>query len=194
MAYLPISSGFVQETNFPEAFGKDLRCQADQIEEMYKRFYTKITYYNLKKATDPSADANDPTGEAGNTKFDPLWGESVPATMEATGWEQPHGSVGVHDPNNPEIYEEPFDVHAKIQREALDLELKKYGFDRVRDLLVTIPLSFFDAHDITVRNGDYFLWDDDEYVVLQHDCKGYWQNTNICLYMVINAEHRRAGS
>ena len=177
---------------WPQPYGADVATAIRMIADKWKRQFPALDYYQLKKATTPSDDPNTPTGEPGNTMFDPIWGESVPVDM-ATGWRQPHGNT-TPDAPNPELFEPPVKLHMRVQREAKEKELKKYGFDQVRDLLAFVPLSLLDEAGVTVKQGDYFVWDGDEYVVLQFDRVGYWKNTNVRLYMALNCEHRRPGS
>ena len=74
------------------------------------------------------------------------------------------------------------------------MDLKRYGFDKFRDLLAFSPLSLLDKLSLTVEVGDYFVWDGDEYEVLQYSRDGYWKNSNVRLYLVMNCENRRQGS
>jgi len=190
MPYLPPQS--TEDTNFPEAFGKDLRTQIRMIDEQYKRMFPLIDYYQIRKAVTPAANANQIVGEATNTKFDPMWGESVDPTM--ANWTQPHLSNPVLQTQAVEVFDPPIQINARCQRDGLEKELKKYGFDQVRDLIVFIPLSLLDANGITCNAGDKFRWDDHEYTVKQVERVGYWKNTNVRLYILLNCDHLRPGS
>jgi hypothetical protein len=130
------------------------------------------------------------------TQFDALWGESVDDRMQLPneGWQQPHTTDAEADIAEVEKHDGPFYVHAQVRREPTEKELKKYGFDKVRDLLVHVPISLIDKMGIKVQPGDWFVWDDTEYSVLQVERTGYWMNTNIRLYFALNCEHRRRGS
>lgn len=185
--YLPVN--LTEDTEFPEAWGKDLRHELRMIEERYHRHFPEIDYYQMKKAATPTIPPAI-SGEPANTQFDPLWAESVDPNMAT--WQQPHLS-GTLKAADVDVFFDPVPIHARLQRENLELELKKYGFDQVRDLLVFVPLTFFDSNNIAVSAGDKFVWDDDEYRVLQFDRTGFWKNTNLRIYMAINAEHLRAG-
>ena len=145
MTYLPVD--LTSPTVFPEEFGKDVLQAIQIIEEKWTRFFPQIKYFCLKKATTPitDGDVNNPTGEAGQSAFDPLWGESVDSQTVIEGWQQPHQDEDdALNAANVTLYEDPIQVHAQIRREARDDELKKLGFDRVRQILLTIPLSLLD--------------------------------------------------
>jgi len=201
MAYLPRIP--LEDTTYPKAWEKDLRMQIRMIEELYTRQYPIIDYNVLRIATTPmTPDPHELTGvsapgeivgEAGTTPFDPVWGEAVPETMRTTGWQQPHLS-GVHDAADPEQYTEVIPIHARIQREAKEKELKHLGFDEIRDLLVYVPLSTLDRHGIVVNPDDMFVWDGVYYMVKQLTKTGYWHNTNIRLYIALNCESKKSGS
>jgi hypothetical protein len=201
MSYLP--GDYVHDTTFPLAYAKDLLFAAARTREMYVRFKPKIDYFTLRIAVTPAADAPDTThalvGETGTTKFDPLWGEAVPVENPGdTTWKQPHGTDptagNVIVATNPELFDGPFVLHANVRREARENELKKLGFDRIRDLLITIPTILLDESGIEAHAGDQFIWDGDRYVVMQEDSGGYWKNTNVRLYRTLNCEHLHSGS
>ena len=200
--YLP--PPFLQGTPFPKAFKKDVRMQIRLIEDLYRTQMPEIDYFVHSK--DPTAICDEPgadedtllagtiVGETGGTQWDPLWGESVPSTEEATGWEQPHGNV-THDATDSRgVFDDPVRIRARVQREAKERELKKYGFDKVRAILVHIPVSILDAHGIFVEAGDEFEWDGERFLVKQRNRTGYWKNTNVRLYLTINADHARIQS
>ena len=75
-----------------------------------------------------------------------------------------------------------------------DYDLKKYGFDEMRDLLLHVPASLLDRVGITAVAGDKFIWNGEEYLTLQVKEAGYWKNTNIRLWVTITAEHKRRGA
>jgi hypothetical protein len=180
---------------FPRVNAKDLQSQIRLIEEQYRRFYPLIQYSCLKKAVTPSA----PTltgdrlvvGKAGTTKFDPVWGESVDSA--AVEWSQPHATAGTVPAADVELYHTPVPINARVQRINKETQLKKYGFDKVRDLTLFIPLSLLDRAAITVKNGDLFDWNAHSYTVIEQNTNGYWKNTDLSLYMVMNCEQRRRG-
>lgn len=197
MPYLPPS--VIEATAFPREQGDDLLMQIRLIEEQWARMYPTVTYFNLKKATTEalSAGVSDPnklSGEAGTTKFDPLYGEYVPSSVAAGGvWAQPHGDAA-KSVNEPEKVYEPVEIHARVQREAKERQLKRWGFDKIRDVILMIPASILDRFGITVEPGDIFVWDGQRYVVQQYARDGYWKNTNVRLYLIVNAENYREGS
>jgi hypothetical protein len=191
MPYLPNKN--IHGTAFPTAYGKDLETAVRQIESRWKMSYPKIAWKVLKKATTEPTSGNiqNLSGEVGSTLYDPLYGESI-ATDSST-WAQTHNS-DAGDATEPDVYGESFLIHAQIRREVKEKELKKYGFDQIRDILVTIPVSFLDLVGIKPQPGDRFVWDGDTYQVTQREATGYWKNTNLRLYEVINAEHARFGA
>lgn len=193
--YLPVD--YTMGTTFPAEYGKDVLQQISVIEEKWKRFYPVINYYCLSKRVTVIQDGNvdNPVGESGTTAFDPLWGEDVDPVMFTEGWKQPHlDETDTAAAANTRFYMDPVPVHAQVRREAHDIELKKLGFDRVRDLLVTIPVSLLDKAGIRVEPGDRFIWDNDVYEVQQRERTGFWKNTSLRIYIVLNCEHARLGS
>lgn len=191
MSYLPPSP--TDPTSWPEAYGKDIAVQIRLIAEKWERTFPLLDYYRIRKATTPMTDPDTPTGEDDETQFDPIWGEAVPADLASSGWQQPHGDATA-DAANPEVFESPLRLNFRVQRIVKDIDLKKYGFDQMRDLLLFIPLSILDGVGVTVLQGDYVVWDGDEYAVLQKNRVGYWKNTNVRLYIALNCEHRRPGA
>ena len=199
MPYLPVDP--LNQTTFPKPWGKDLSVAISLIEERYRRHYTNIQWHSLKiditevsGAETTSEDLDVAVGSAGTTKIDPLYGEAIDPD-DSGNWQQPHLSGDTAAAAvDVDLFDDPVELFMRVQRETIDLDLKLYGFDRVRDLLCYVPLSFFDKFGLTVHAGDYFVWDGDPYDVLQFDRVGYWKNTNLRLYMLINAEHRRHGS
>ena len=201
--YLPPDA--LQDTLFPRGIQKDLKQNIRMIEDLYRTQMPTINYYVQDKGATSVCDAEgtvDPetilketvVGDAGGGQWDPLWGESVPTSEETTGWEQPHGN-DTHDATDSRgIFSAAIPLKARIQREAKDRELKKYGFDKVRQVLVHIPVSILDANGIQVEAGDEFEWDGERFMVLQRRRSGYWKNTNVRLYVTINADHARIQS
>lgn len=196
--YLP--EEFTQDTEFPRAFGKDLHTQVRMIEEQYRRMYPQIRYFTIQSNVDEPADApasnTEPLQVAGQTGFDPLYRESIDPTIAQSGaWQQPHGD----DQNNAvnagvDQFIGPSLIHGRVQRETRERELKRLGFDQVRDILLFLPNSLLDRCGITVRPGDEFEWDGDRYIVKQDRGAGWWKNTNIRLFTSCSCEHRRPGS
>jgi hypothetical protein len=196
--YLP--EDFTHPTTFPSAYGKDVHLAIRVIEEKWARFYPQVNYFSLNKAVtvvpksaSGDVDTESMSGTAGGTVFDPVFGEAVDNAALSGGWKQPHLS-GDRRAVSPERFLNPVRVHAQVRREAKEKELKKLGFDEVRDLLLTIPVSMLDKLAITVTQGDRFVWDNDLYEVLQFETTGYWKNTNLRLYIVLNCRHYHPGS
>lgn len=197
MPYLP--RPYTHDTEFPEAFDRDLRTQIGMIEEQAKRFFPKIPYYCISKTVgialaDPVTSAPAPVGGAQQNTFDPLYGEIVDPSLAGQAWKQPHRDATIAAGVEVERYGAPIEVHARVQREMKDYDLKKYGFDEMRDLLLHVPASLLDRVGITAVAGDKFIWNGEEYLTLQVKESGYWKNTNIRLWVTIMAEHKRRGA
>lgn len=181
---------------FPKPWSKDLQTQAKIVLERWIRFYAEITYYPLNKSITPRSDIEDfstPVGAAGTTQFDPLWREAVPPSERSTGWQQPHGNVN-HDAPDTYQYKDGIVVHAQVMREATERQLKRWGFDKVKDIVVTVPILMFDYFGVGCTPSDKFVWDGDEFIVIEEKRDGYWLNTNIRQFYVMNCERKRKGS
>lgn len=196
-SYLPV--GVLEYTEFPKPDSKDILQQVRMIECLFDKQAPEIEYYPLRKLPTPSVtggktDPNVLSGEDGTTKFDPLWGESVPDTVAAgTEWKQPHGDP-TQSVNARERYDGPILLRAQVRREAKERELKRWGFDEIRDVVVIIPVSYLDRYGVRVEAGDHFVWDGERYQVLKRARDGYFFNSNQRLYVVISAEHYREGT
>lgn len=196
MPYLPPPSPDGAE--FPRAYDADLELAIRLIEERWRRFFPRLDYRPLNKLVTPAV-GNNPVGAPGTTQFDPVWGEAVPVETATTGWRQPHLSAIVTPDApisavEPQVYQEPRDIHGRVERVARKDHLQKLGFDRIRDLLVTIPSSMLDSSGITVTQGDRFVWDNELYEVLQWSPMGWWMNSSVKLFIVLNVAHARKGS
>ncbi len=189
MPYLP--PNLLQETAFPLAYGKDLATQVRMTAELYRRQYTEIDYYQLKKAVTAVAAPGDLSGETGTTKFDTLYREAVDPTM--TAWAQPHLS-GDTVAANPEQFFPLQRIHTRVQRVTRELDLKKAGLVKVRRLTCFIPTLLLDEVGVTVTDGDKFFWHDDFYYVKAPDPVGWWKNTNVRVFVRFDAETRPDGS
>jgi hypothetical protein len=189
MGYLPPEA--ISETQFPKAWSKDLLTAVRMIEKQYNRIYPLVQYHPILKSTTPQTDFSTTVGAAGNTKFDPLYGEAVDATM--TTVIQPHLS-GEYKAANPEIYGIPVPIRARIFRGEIDVLLKEYGFDKTRELIVTIPTSVLDRAGVTMTEGDYFEWDGHPYEVKEVGRDEFWRNTNVQLYVTGACNAWRVGS
>lgn len=202
--YLPPK--YTQQTGFPQAHGRDLLTQVRLIEERWKRYFTEIEYYPRLQDTgiaDATPDVRNPEiaaptapADAAAGGYDRLWGESVDRQMaDDDQWDQAHLSGTLDATTETEGYQEPVRIHAQIKRE-MDKKraLELYGFDDVRDILVIIPVSFYDACGFRAKEGDKIIWDGQEYDVLQNAGAGWWKNSNIRLFRVLNCESKRLGS
>lgn len=187
MPYLPPVK--VDGPAWPPALSDDLRTEIGLIEERWK-CYPEVAYSPLDKRTTAAPTSKSIVGEAGSTKWDPLWQESVPDTTE---WVQPHTTAAV-DAADTNKYQEARKVRIRIQRTAREDQLKKFGFDRLRYMLATVPTSMLDRMGITCDAGDRFVWNNELFEVMQWSPQGWRYNSTVCLYVVLNVEHARRGS
>jgi hypothetical protein len=194
---------YLPETAFNDAQrmsdSSDISMAIRMINERWEYAYPALPYYQLDRRVTTSPTLNTLSGETGSTKFDPLWGEAVDPGL--TQWQQAHTPVPVTDPVTPplkaaevNVYKDPIPIRVQWQRKARDSQLKRWGFDRMRDILAIIPVFSLDQRGITCLADDKIVWDHNEYVVIQQSLEGYWANTNTRLYMVLNCESRRLGS
>ena len=201
--YIPVR--YLEQTEFPEAFGADVKFQIKVNEEKWARFYPKIPYYSLFQNTGVIETADTVTPEipapvapsdAGAAAFDPLWGETIdPAAAAAGQWSQPHLSGTQDATTELEGYAAPVDVHIQIQGVTNKKRTKEqWGFDDVRDIIGVVPLSLLDRCGIGVKEGDKFIWDGAEYSVLEFRGSGFWKNSNVRLFGAMALEHKRLGS
>ncbi len=189
VTYLPPLT--INDTVFPDALGDDARTAINMIEERWFRSFPRISYTMIDKKTTPVTSPNILSGEAGSSKFDAMWGETVDKNL--TTWEQPHNSATVAAAEVT-VYQDAKEMPARIKRDSRENELKKFGFDRLRDLIVCIPTSILDANGVTVQAGDRFVWNNESWEVIQHHVEGWWYNTNVNLYVWMNVQHARRGS
>lgn len=197
-AYLPVD--VLEYTEFPKPDSKDVYQQIRMIEDLWTRQMPKVEFYNLKKAPTKSLDAEDEvdpnvlSGEPGTTSYDPLWGERVSDTVAAGGaWVQPHGKDDQSVTGRGK-FEAPVLLPCQIERIQKERQMKKYGFDEVREVVATIPVSILDRFGVKVEPGDKFVWDGEPYMVKQERRDGYWMNSNVRLYLVMACDHWREGS
>jgi len=194
MSYFPPE--VLTGTEFPLAWGKDVQTAAKLIERKYRRHAPPLSYYSIKAQVDvPDVELVDPLlgGIEGWTMFDPIEGETVPGTASGE-WEQPHTSDSV-DAAAHRVFEEAVVMHMSVKAEAKETELKTYGFEELRDLLVTIPKTILDAAGVTVTNGDELVWRKQRFEVIEWNNAGYWKsNPDVQFFIVINATHAKVGS
>lgn len=202
MSYFP--PDFLQDTVLPRAYDRDLQFQLRTISERWRRFYPEVQYFSLLKRTTavypPVAIAvsQDPvnliTGEAGTTRFDDLYREHVPATVTpVTGWQQPHNDPA-HNASEEEVFDIAKPLHVRFFREAKQTQITKWGFDKFRDVILTIPLILLDEIGVVAKEGDKFLYERESYLVSEANTTGYWKNSNLSLYAVLNCVHKRRGA
>lgn len=199
---------YMESTEFPEAWGRDVQLQIRMIRERYMRFYPAIGYYQLIQGTGiastpdvvtgapaPVADQSVPTAAA----FDTLYGESMDRqAADANQWDQPHLSGTQDATTEVEGFRTPVPIHMRVERPGSPNDRKRllnlYGFDKIRDIVVHVPAFFFDECGFRAKEGDKIVWDGQEYVVLQEAGAGWWKNSNVRLYRGLSMEHKRLGS
>lgn len=191
MPYLPVIN--LDDTELPTGVGSDYTLQLDMMSERWRKFYPQIDYFSMRRATTVTTDLNVPVGGSGATKFDPLYHEPIDSDMTTVVSPQGTNSAN-YDAGGVEVYAASVRVHARVRVDATDAELKRWGFDKVRDLIVQIPCVLLDTAGIGVRAGDKFRWGNTDYDVMQQVLDGRWRNTNIRFYVVINAQQRRPGA
>lgn len=201
MPYIP--PRVLEDTTFPvagpNAAGKDLRTQIGLLKEKWARFFPIIDYFQLNYTpTKVNHEAHiDLSGTPqGTTKVDDLWGEDVPLSLTAE-WIQPHAiNAGglLADATATRAYKTSVQFHLPIQRGLDDKTLKRYGIDQMRDVIVTFLTPVLDELGVVVSVGDKFVWDGESYEVEQEKKAGWWQNTNVPLYIIGNCKRLRLGS
>jgi len=72
--------------------------------------------------------------------------------------------------------------------------LKKLGFDRVRTIVGTVPTTMFDRYRIRPQAGDRFTWHDEVFEVLQTVQQGWFRQTTLHLFWVLNIQSARRGA
>lgn len=196
MAYIPPS--VLEDTEFPNVgCGRDLQTISDLLIEKWQRSFPIVDYYRLLKTPTEATPAHDYiSGVAGETQVDDLWGEDIPQGLTAE-WVQPHGDTAAAlalDATAGRIYGASVQVNAALDLQPSERTLKKIGLDQAKGVIVTIPTPLLDLVGITCRGGDYFIWRGEKFEVLNWHDRGYFYNTNVYLYMVLDCNRQRIGS
>lgn len=179
-------------TLFPIPLGKDFRTQVRMIEEKWRRQFPLVQYRPIRIATtERSTTLDAPVGEAGTTRWDPVFGESVDPAM--TVLTQPHLSADYNAFDN-EIFGDAVPINLRINIDVSDEDLKRWGFEKKADAIVAVPASLLDTASLTVQAGDRFTFAAQEYVVKGIGFDGQWKNTDVWLYIMLNCTTRRIGS
>ena len=200
--YLPKSH--VNLTRLPIAQGKDLTNCLRMIHERWRRFYPALAYYPLKLVSEPTQDDVIDTinpivsNRDDSTAYDDLWGEDIPKdhNYEETGYINPHDSLNapLADATDTRVYGAGVRVHGQVNHQPSMKELGKYGIDAKKDLEITFPVTILDKARITCKNGDMVWWDNTQYELTSVHQTGYWNNTNIPLYVKCFAQRKYYGS
>lgn len=194
----PFPEDVSSEAEFPRTLDKDLAIAVRMIEERFRRHYPATAFYPLRKSvTSVGQDTTLPVGAAPNTVFDALYSESVdPAAFTPNGKEpfaQPHTTDNVDAARGHE-YDDPLFLHARVQRENVERELKRLGFEQIRGILVKLPTSACATAGWDPQPGDRLIYDNTLYEVQQRARTGYWKNSNVRLYIELSAQQARLGS
>jgi hypothetical protein len=195
VTYIP--PDIIDETKFPLAQGKDLDYQNQLAAEKYMRFFAPQSYFMLLKDVTPVVrTAEAPTtlsGVAGTTAYDPLYGESVPATVSGK-WQQPHGNPAETPAADVEKWADAVLLNFRIRRDNRDNQLQKWGVERGRLATAVIPTILLDNAGVTCRAGDRLTWNGERFSVVYVDTGEYWKNTNIPIFLELTCITERRGA
>lgn len=196
MTYIPPS--ILNDTEFPqvEPCSCDLQTSLELINEKWELSFPEVDYFQLLRTPTEAIPEEFNSGKAGETIVDDLWGEDIPTTLTAE-WVQPHSNTVVGlaaDATDTQVHAPAVKLHAALQLEPTERELKKVGIDKRKAIIATIPTYMLDLNVVTCKKGDYFIWRGEQYEVLAVHDKGYWYNTNVYLYIVLDLNRRRLGS
>lgn len=116
-------------------------------------------------------------------------------------------SKTVEDPLYREVrsqdahFKEPIEMYSFVDFEPSRQELKKYGIDESREVMVTFATALLEEKALLGSGSQYMIgwvieFDDDYYEVLsQHRGKeGFWANTNIPFHVIVTCQRYRFGS
>jgi len=200
--YIPRESA--NPTVFPVAIGGDLSVTLRQLEEVWRRFYPTVLYRRRLVMDTPVVEGEqafkrDVTSVGtGGSVVDPLWGETIPqpAPRFKSKWAQPQSSVesSLRDADNHHVFGPPQKIHVYIRRELNDYMLKRFGIEKIEDLIVIFLTSELDAAGIVVQEQDRFQWNNAEYEILNPKDVERWAHTDIFLFVVANCKRVRYGS
>lgn len=194
MPYIPLLTGI--DGALLQSEYRDLPSRISLIEEKWEFYPERLYFPLLLSQTDfPNGGTrpfNDISGEEGTTKLDRLYLEPVAPTM--TEWTQAQHS----DEHTAELaemfqYGNAQLVRMCIEDQADDKTLKRWGFDKMRDFIITIPLSLLDKVEITSQVGDKVQYGEEQLRVEAVALEGKWYNTNIRFFAVLNCKRIRAG-
>lgn len=197
MAYIPPE--ILSDTGFPqvEPCGKDLCTTLDLINEKWSVAFPLVDYFQLLETPEKALPENDyVNGPVGQTIEDDLWGEDIPVTLQAE-WVQPHSNTVeglAHDATDTRVWGPSVQVNAALQLESTERELTKFGIDKKKAIIATVPTRMLDIVGISCAIGDYLIWRGEKFEVLNVKNTGYWYNTNVYLYIVLELNRMRLGS
>lgn len=171
---------------------KDFTLQRGMCEERARKLSANVLYYCVDKRLTPVTPQAPMSGESGSTQFDPVWGEAT-ATDSYGNWIQAHRDPTVSAATVTKFLEAQ-SIPAQFRKEASDDELKRWGFDRIKDGVFVLTAYALDQRDIACQPGDVIEYGTLRYKVMQWVVDGLWHQTNIPMYVVLNCETERKGS
>lgn len=192
----------VNDTTFPKATDKDLKTACHFIRRKYIRLYTLIKFYSLlynptvASHDDPDIHGDSTTNPPG-TVVDKTYGETVPSAMQADGWFQPHGTSPksiAADATEGKKYDDFKEIRAQVTTELTTKQLERWGLNEERDATIFFAAPLLDDATTTVKTGDKFRWDGEEFEITEVYRRGRWKHTNVYLYIVCQAKRIKLGS
>lgn len=188
LSYLPANP--LPATIFPQAAGRDFLFQVRQISEKWRRMFPLLGYYQYKyfPSVQTPGDYSTPLGGgfSGGTLIDPLYNEPIPQGMTDAN-DDPHlsGPIGG---GNPKQFHDPVPVNICLRKDVQDLELRRWGFNKVRPAFAVIPLDLLDRAGIVVSIGDEFDWGSERFEVMEYRSSGYWKNSVSTFFLILGCE------
>lgn len=203
MPYIP--PPVVEDTVFPfagnTASSADLTTINRLLKEKWARFFPIVTYYPIKYTpTMPedlsgNYDPNSAAGDVEGTLVDDLWGEDINAITSASLDVVDLTVEAIGDRvKDSRIYESSVEINAAVQMQPSDRTLKRFGIDKMKEVLFVLLCKSMDESGFSASNGDKIVWRGEEFEVTVVRDSGYWQNTNVFLYSICGCERKRQGT
>lgn len=96
----------------------------------------------------------------------------------------------------PQRYKAPVEIPAFVKINPSKQELKKYGIDETKEVLLllsTIVLEEQGLTDGSLRIGDKVVWDGVEYEIMTFHREEPWANTNVYFHVACTLQRFRQG-